>query len=483
MRKIFLLYIVIVFSNSLLGQSLVEVSEFGSNPGNLKMYVYEPDNLAPGCPVVFALHGCSQTAQSFSDESGWNKLADRYGFVVVYPEQQYLNNYSYCFNWFLPADYSRTGGEVESIATMAGYAISLYSADENRVFVTGLSAGASMSAAMLAAYPDIFAAGAIMAGVPYGAASNLTEASSAMYGYVDKTPAEWKDLVLAAYPSFTGSYPSVAIFHGSLDMVVSPVNQDELIEQWTAVHNLTTTANEVQSSYFYNPNITRSVYFSNYNDWKVLNFDISGMGHAISIDEGTCAFQGGSSASYAVDMGFHSTFFAAMFFGLVDDLEILGPLSVSTMQSGLQYSVEDESGADFQWAVTGDAEIASGNGSHSISVNWGSDLEGKVSVVKTDINACDYPEISVLVSATTSVKNYNSDESVVFYPSVVKAGQAISFSGSVNSCLLYNSLGVFIENLEIHSGKCIIPLGVPEGIYLIKYNAGKPGSIKIVIID
>src|SRR3954452_10962021 len=43
--------------------------------------------------------------------------------------------------------------------------------DPTRIFVTGLSAGGAMTAVMLAAYPDVFRAGAIIAGVPYGCAS------------------------------------------------------------------------------------------------------------------------------------------------------------------------------------------------------------------------------------------------------------------------------------------------------------------------
>jgi feruloyl esterase len=52
------------------------------------------------------------------------------------------------------------------VATM----VSDHGVDPTRVFVTGLSAGGAMTSVMLATYPDVFAGGAIIAGLPYGAA-------------------------------------------------------------------------------------------------------------------------------------------------------------------------------------------------------------------------------------------------------------------------------------------------------------------------
>ena len=46
--------------------------------------------------------------------------------------------------------------------------------------ITGLSAGGAMTSVMLATYPEVFAAGAIIAGLPFGIASNLREALNGM---------------------------------------------------------------------------------------------------------------------------------------------------------------------------------------------------------------------------------------------------------------------------------------------------------------
>jgi poly(3-hydroxybutyrate) depolymerase len=51
-----------------------------------------------------------------------------------------------------------------SIKQMVDYALSSYGLNPARVYVTGLSAGGAMTAVMLATYPDVFAAGSVVAG-------------------------------------------------------------------------------------------------------------------------------------------------------------------------------------------------------------------------------------------------------------------------------------------------------------------------------
>ena len=133
---------------------LKPIPDFGSNPGNLRMLVYTPENLPAGAPVVVALHGCSQNANEYDHGAGWSSLADRLGFLVVYPEQQLANNPKNCFSWFLPGDTARGDGEALSIHQMVEHAIGQFGADREKVFVTGLSAGGAMAVVMLATYPD-----------------------------------------------------------------------------------------------------------------------------------------------------------------------------------------------------------------------------------------------------------------------------------------------------------------------------------------
>lgn len=216
---------------------LTEVSDLQPNPGALRMLLHTPDGLARGAPLVVVLHGCTQTAEAYAEGAGWLALADRAGFAVLCPEQVRANNQNLCFNWFQPEDTTRDSGEAASIAAMVQRAIADHHLDPTRVFVTGLSAGGAMTAAMLATYPEIFAGGAIIAGLPYGAASNMQAAFMAMFQGVVRTPRDWGDRVRAASPGIT-RWPRVSVWHGDADATVKPVSADALVQQWTDVHGL-----------------------------------------------------------------------------------------------------------------------------------------------------------------------------------------------------------------------------------------------------
>ncbi len=153
---------------------LTEVHGFGSNPGALRMFKYVPEQ--PELALVVVLHGGTQTAASYDLGAGWSTLADRYGFMLLLPQQQPANNPHRCFNWFLPGDIERDKGEALSIRQMVEAMIRDHDINRGRVFVTGLSAGGAMTSVMLATYPETFAAGGVIAGLPYHTAANVTEA-------------------------------------------------------------------------------------------------------------------------------------------------------------------------------------------------------------------------------------------------------------------------------------------------------------------
>ena len=216
---------------------LLELKAFGSNPGALKARIYIPARLADRPALVVVLHGCTQTAEGYNLGSGWSQLADEQGFALLFPEQQRINNPNLCFNWFSPADNARDRGEALSIRQMIGAMTDAHGVDDSRIFVTGLSAGGAMTSILLATYPELFAGGAIIAGLPYGSASNVSQALAVMRGPGTYSGDELGDRVRGA-SGHTGPWPRVSIWHGTADVTVNIANADAILQQWISVQGL-----------------------------------------------------------------------------------------------------------------------------------------------------------------------------------------------------------------------------------------------------
>lgn len=296
-----------------------EVTGFGSNPGNLRMFKYIPPGLPAGAPLVVALHGCSQSAASYDAESGWQMLANRWHFALLLPQQQSANNSSTCFNWFETGDTTRGQGEALSIKQMVDRMRTDHASAPERVYATGLSAGAAMTAVMLATYPDVFAGGAIVAGLPYRCATSQTNAFSCMNPGTDLTPAQWGDKVRAA-SSWSGPWPLVSIWHGDADFVVRPANQTELLQQWTNVHGVDQTA-DVTDTVAGQPH---RVYRDASGNARVETYTITGMGHGTPVDPGSGETQCGTAGAYILDVNLCSSYYIGRFWGL-DDLDGSAP--------------------------------------------------------------------------------------------------------------------------------------------------------------
>ncbi|MFC9959611.1 alpha/beta hydrolase family esterase [Streptomyces nigra] len=278
--------------------SLQEVTGFGSNPGALRMFRYVPDGLPAGRPVVVALHGCTQNAAGYGTGSGWLQLADRWKFSVVLPQQQSANNLSSCFNWFQTGDIARGQGEAASIAQMVDRQLADTSGDASRVQVTGLSAGGGMTAVMMAAYPEKFAAGGIVAGLPYGCAQAAGSPYVCMYVGATQSARQWGDRVRAARPGYTGPWPTLVAFQGTADYTVKPANMTDLTRQWTDAHGTDQTADVSDTV----AGFPHQVYRDSSGRAVVETYSLTGMGHGQPVDPGTGAEQCGTAGAYLLDV-------------------------------------------------------------------------------------------------------------------------------------------------------------------------------------
>lgn len=109
---------------------------------------------------------------------------------------------------------------------------------------------------------------------------------------------------------------------------------------------------------------------------------------------------------------------------------ILGPLQVCTQQTGAVYSTASIAGAGFTWTVNG-GTIASGQGTNSITVNWGAAGPGSVLVSATNSLGCVSAQTSVSVNiAPLPAADAGSDVTICAGTSADLGGAPSGPSGS-----------------------------------------------------
>ncbi|TFI59279.1 PHB depolymerase family esterase [Sphingomonas parva] len=296
---------------------LSDLPDFGANPGSLLARFYVPEGMKENAPLVVVLHGCTQNAAAYDHGAGWSRLADRHGFALLYPEQQRANNPMLCFNWFSDGDTRRGEGEPASIRAMIEAMRVRYGIDPARIFVTGLSAGGAMASVMLAAYPEVFAAGAIIAGVPYGCASDAAQAFECMAGR--GRGGATRDLaarVRRASPH-QGPWPRVQVWQGSADRTVAASNADAIVRQWTGLHGLP-AAPQRSDLVAGHP---RRQWLDASGALLVEQYEITGMAHGTPLDPGTDEGRSGEAGAHMLDVGLSSTDRIAAFFGIAPAVE------------------------------------------------------------------------------------------------------------------------------------------------------------------
>ncbi|HKE94190.1 MAG TPA: PHB depolymerase family esterase, partial [Povalibacter sp.] len=261
--------------------TLTEITGFGQNPTNLRMHVYAPDNRGARPPILLAIHYCTGSGPAFFSGTEFRTLADRYGFIVIYPSATRSGN---CFDVSSPQALRRGGGsDPVGLMSMVTYVMQNYSGDASRVYVTGASSGAMMTNVMLGDYPDVFKAGAAFMGVPFACFATTDGSmwnSNCANGNIIRTPAEWGNLARGAFPGYTGARPRMQLWHGTADTTLRYPNFGEEIKQWTNVLGVSQTpsfTDTPQSGW------TRTRYGGTGIGAPVEGISVQGVGHSLPL--------------------------------------------------------------------------------------------------------------------------------------------------------------------------------------------------------
>lgn len=290
------------------------LGDFGANPGALSGWYHVPDDGA-AMPLVVVLHGCTQDAASYDRGSGWSQLATRFGFATLFAEQARANNPNMCFNWFVPGDTRRDAGEAASIREMIAAMVERFPIDPTRIFITGLSAGGAMTSVMLATYPEVFRGGAIIAGLPHGAAATMPQALERMRGQGHLNDLAYATAVRTASPH-RGPWPRVSVWHGDADHTVNPVNADRIVGQWRALHGADGPPDREDG----NAKLRNRAWLAADGTPLIEDHRIAGMGHGTPVGtQGETAC--GAAMPHMLDVGISSTWQIAHGWGLLDGAE------------------------------------------------------------------------------------------------------------------------------------------------------------------
>ncbi|WP_255945051.1 extracellular catalytic domain type 1 short-chain-length polyhydroxyalkanoate depolymerase [Streptomyces odontomachi] len=272
--------------------SLTQVTNFGTNPTNLQMYVYVPNNVKANPSILLALHGCQGSGPYMYSSTDFGSLADQYGFIVIYPSS---NPGGSCWDVSSDQALKRGGGsDPVGLMSMITYTEQHFGGNSNAVYVTGESSGGMMTNVMLADYPDVFKAGAAFMGVPYHCFYTGTVRGwngPCAGGQVSMTAQQWGDLVRnVGDPGYNGPRPRVQLWHGTADTILNYNNLGEETKQWTNVLGVSQAPSSTDTPV---TNWNRARYNNSSGSTQVETYSVAGAGHQLPI-------QGTQMAAYAV---------------------------------------------------------------------------------------------------------------------------------------------------------------------------------------
>jgi hypothetical protein len=216
----------------------------------------------------------------------------------------------------------------------------------------------------------------------------------------------------------------------------------------------------------------------------VETYTLSGMGHAIALDTGACYQKCGKTGTYALEVYFSSTFWAAYFFDiLIPPYVITGIQTVSANQASVTYSVINTSGSTYNWMVPAGAVIVSGQGTNQITVDFGTQ-SGYIEVTETQSGNCKNGPVKLFVTVNngSGINNFKEEEIKILQTGgnsfVVKSKKEKQLQVKI-----YNSLGAVVFDENMLSNTSVL-LRLDGGIYIAEVRSGNfMQTKKLFVID
>lgn len=199
------------------------------------VYVPAGYRAASAVPLVVVLHGCNTTADQQAAATGYDAIAERHRFVVLYPDVDRVDKaQGGCWKglWDPQAE-GRGRGDAGAIADMTRAVMARWRIDRTRVYVIGISAGAFETSILGADYPDLYAAIGIHSGAAYMGGQPGCVAAN-------QSPADTDALARAALAAMgaRARVMPVIVFHGDDDHTIPYRCGHQTLAQWLRTDDL-----------------------------------------------------------------------------------------------------------------------------------------------------------------------------------------------------------------------------------------------------
>ncbi len=133
-------------------------SDMDTNGFSRKSLVHIPAGYDPAqqWPLLIVLHGAFSTGREMADETGFNDLADREGFIVLYPEGIGILGFLQHWNAGHCCGKAADDGidDMGFLDTVIERAVRRFSVDETQIFLAGHSNGGMLAFRYAALHPE-----------------------------------------------------------------------------------------------------------------------------------------------------------------------------------------------------------------------------------------------------------------------------------------------------------------------------------------